>query len=143
MRRAGFTLLELTAVLAILGVLLAVGVHGYGLHLRAARANEAVFALHGLADVLRARPGGPVACAKSPPEVPRGVPSAWTASEGFRELGWSPGRETYFQYEVLVPGPDRAAFVVRARGDLDGDGDTSVYDLRADSHDLKVVRATE
>ncbi|MCA9557682.1 MAG: prepilin-type N-terminal cleavage/methylation domain-containing protein, partial [Myxococcales bacterium] len=36
MRSRGFTLLELTAVLTILGLLVATGVHAYGLHLRSA-----------------------------------------------------------------------------------------------------------
>jgi prepilin-type N-terminal cleavage/methylation domain-containing protein len=143
MRSRGFTLLELTAVLTILGLLVATGVHAYGLHVRSAQVNEVTLALHGIAQLQRARPGGPVACEATPAEVPRGVAAEWSPSPGFSTLGWSPGSHTRFQYEVLVPGPDGAAFVVRARGDLDGDGDASVYDLRADGHDLKVVRALE
>ena len=142
-RPRAFTLLELAAVLAIIGLLVSVSVGTYDRHVRAARAQEAVFHLYALADRLAAQPGGPVACAASPPEVPRGGLGRWIPSAGFRALDWSPGPTTRYQYEVLVPGGEGPAFIVRARGDLDGDGLTSVLDLRSDERALRVVRGVE
>ena len=142
-RPRAFTLLELTAVLTIIGLLVAASVGAYDRHIRAARTHEVMFQIVGLADRLAAQPGGPIPCAPSPPEVPGRVSAPWVPSEGFRALDWSPGDTTRYQYEVLVPGPDGAAFVVRARGDLDGDGVTSVFDLRSDDRNIHIVRGVE
>ena len=138
-RSHGFTLLELSTVLAIIGVMLGISVAGYSAHINNARAQEAVVQVHALADLLRSRPGKPVACAASPSTVPRGTAVDWVPSAGFKQLRWRPGASTRFQYEVVVPGPKGAAFEVRARGDLNGDGLISQYRMRADSHTLEYV----
>lgn len=70
-------------------------------------------------------------------------PPRRVSSPGFDELGFFPCPFTRFQYEVVVPGPDGAAFVVLARGDLDGDGETSLYQLRSDSAEMSVERGIE
>ena len=136
-------MLELSAVLAIIGVMVGLTVGGYGLHVRSARTQAVVLNVHALADLLRSRPGPVIACAASPANVPRGGAAPWMPSAGFKSLGWQPGSTTRFQYEVVVPGPDGAAFEVRAKGDLDGDGTPSIYRLRADRHTLEIQQAAE
>ncbi|MCB9550190.1 MAG: prepilin-type N-terminal cleavage/methylation domain-containing protein [Myxococcales bacterium] len=143
MRRRGFTLFELASVLAILGALAAVTVVSLAGFVRAGQAEEVHIHLRTLAALQRAQPGGPVACAPSPPAVPAAMAVPWVGSEGFRTIGFSTGGPTRFQYSVEVPGPDGAAFVVRARGDLNGDGKTSLYELAADQAELRIVDGLE
>ncbi len=139
----GFTLLELSAVLAIMAAMVATGVVTYSAHIRAAHTSEAVSNVRLLADLVRSHPGGPVACAPSPPEVPRARPAPWVPSAGCRALGFSPVGHTRFQYSVQVPGPAGSAFAVVAAGDLDGDGEYSRFMLRADRVELEVERGLE
>ncbi|MBU0554095.1 prepilin-type N-terminal cleavage/methylation domain-containing protein [Myxococcota bacterium] len=138
----GFTLLELSTVLAILAVLSSLSILSYGGYVRLAKANAVEIQLRLIADMERARPGGPIPCAASPAQIPQGAPAPWIGSEGFRRLGFATG-QTDFQYEVQVPGPQGAAFVVLARGDLDGDGRASLYSLRADQAEIERVESLE
>lgn len=142
-RPRGFTLLELATVIAILAIVSTATMTGYSGYIHRAYAQQAVLHVHTLAGLLSGMPGGPVACAPSPPAVPRGKPADWVSSEGFRTLRFAPGDRTRFQYEVAVPGPDGAAFAVRARGDLDGDGEASLYELVADVPGLRVTEGLE
>lgn len=139
----GFTLLELATVIAILGILAGAMVTGFSSHVRSARSQAAVQGLQSLADLLRSRPGPPIACAASPTVVPKGTVVKWVPSPGFKMLGWRPGGDTRFQFEVTVPGPKGAAFEVIARGDLDGDGQLSIFRLSADGHEPTIERPTE
>lgn len=139
----GMTLLELVAVLAILSAVVGSSSVLYSAHIRAAHTNEALTNVRLLAELVRAAPGEPRACEPSPPEVPKGKPAVWRASTGCAAVGFSPGGPTRFQYAVEVPGPDGAAFVVVARGDLDGDGVTSSFRLRADRAEIEVDRGLE
>lgn len=142
-RAGGFTVLELMTVVTILGILCAVTIASHSSYIRQARTSEAVLNVHSIMSLELGRPGGPVPCEASPPEVPRSDPALWEPSAGFREIGFSPGMKTRFQYEVEVPGPAGAALAVRARGDQDGDGEASLFELRADSPDLRVEGAVE
>lgn len=139
----GFTVLELMAVVTILGILCAVALASYGVYIKQARTSEAVLNVHSIMSLELGRPGGPIACEASPAEVPGVRPALWEPSAGFRELGFSPGSDTRFQYEVVVPGPTGAALLVRARGDQDGDGEESLFELRSDSPDLRVEGEVE
>jgi len=130
-------------VVTILGILCAVTITWYGTYIKQARATEAVVNVHAILALQQGRSGGPVSCEASPPEVPRIRPAPWEPSEGFRELGFSPGTDTRFQYEVELLDPDGTTFVVRARADQDGDGDASLFELRSDSPDLRVVGDAE
>lgn len=139
-RQLGFTLLELATVLGILSVVGAISIGGFQSLRAQARTSEAVENVHAIASLERGRPDGFVACEPAPAEVPAGSADAWVPSAGFVELGFSPGGETRFQYEVELQGP---AFVVRAHGDLDGDGETSLFELRSTEGDVRVEAQVE
>lgn len=54
----------------------------------------------------------------------------------FDELGFSAADPVYYQYEIVSVGgcghgPDEALYTFRARGDLDGDGTESLYEIAA------------
>jgi len=138
--RPGFTLLEVATVLGLLSLLMSITVVSFQTYRKQARTSEAVANVHAISSLERGRPDGFVACEASPAEVPPGSEADWEPSEGFRELGFNPGRSTRFQYEVTLEGGN---FVVRARGDLDGDGETSLFELRSDDPDIRVERHVE
>ena len=139
----GFTMLEMTTVFVILSILCAMSLSLYTVYVRHAESSRAILDLRSIQSLLVGRPGGPVACEASPPEVPRGEPARWMPSEGFEALGFNPGVHTRFQYAVEILDPAQRSFVIRARGDLDGDGETSLYELRSDSPDIRVVAGNE
>ncbi|MFP2909426.1 hypothetical protein ACLESD_31165 [Pyxidicoccus sp. 3LFB2] len=79
-------------------------------------------------------PAGP-----TPKEVPRGgAPVPFPKEEPFQHIGFEPGEEVRFQYEVVVQeGPVGEPEVsCLARGDFDGDGQNSVYRVRLDSNGM-------
>ena len=139
-RRPGFTLIELAVVVGMLSILTGATVVAFSAYKRHAQLAEPIGNVHAIYSLQLAHPVGPIACAPSPSEVPRATTSSWESTGGFREIGFSPGELTRFQYEVVVDGD---AFVVRARGDLDGDGVTSLIELRSDQPDLRVEGAVE
>ena len=139
----GFTLIELATVIAIISILAGLGLGAHQAFIRQARASEAELHVWSLAALQKGQPGGPVACAASPPTIPGATPTPWLPSAGFEALGFRPGTATRYQYEVLVPAPSGAAFLVRARGDLDGDGETSLFELAADEAQVRITRGAE
>ena len=83
-------------------------------------------------------PGGTVVTHRLPPALPptpatppSQLKQMWPhdAAPGWSELGFTPPEPLYYVYEY-APDPDGAGFVVRARGDLDGDGTQSLFELR-------------
>lgn len=64
-----------------------------------------------------------VPCGESPQPWPADAPAGWSA------LGFAPAEPVRFSYEY-APGPDGKSFTVRARGDLNCDGRTSLFEGR-------------
>lgn len=82
--------------------------------------------------------GGIQATGPQPASIPRGEAVPWPHDAGFERLGFSPGPDTRFQYEVQlgespVGEPEVACL---ARGDLDGDGVASVYRVTLDANGM-------
>ncbi len=74
----------------------------------------------------------PPALARTPAEVPCGsAPQPWpgNAAPGWRALGFAPAQPLRYAY-AYAPDADGKSFVVRAYGDLNCDGKTSLYEQR-------------
>ncbi|HYO65049.1 MAG TPA: hypothetical protein VEU33_03115 [Archangium sp.] len=89
--------------------------------------------------------GGPV-----PREVPRGGRAApFEPDENLKKLGFSPGNRVHYQYQVVVQETPlgEAEVTCYARGDLDGDGQVSLFSVTLDANGMtsavKVERETE
>jgi prepilin-type N-terminal cleavage/methylation domain-containing protein len=140
--RRGFTLIELAAVLVVIGLLTVVTGPVYRLLVARARtleARESLLAIaHAELTAFRDR-GRFIACAPSAPAVPKGARGTFDASQaGWKDLGFAPEGPVWYRYEVRLDG---RTFVAEARGDLDGDGVASSYSLRGD--DLRIVARDE
>jgi hypothetical protein len=57
------------------------------------------------------------------------VPWPADAAPGWSALGFAPTEALRYSYEY-APDPDGKSFAVRARGDLNCDGKTSLYEVR-------------
>jgi len=89
--------------------------------------------------------GGPV-----PREVPRGGRAVdFEPDEGLKKVGFDPGEHVRYQYQVVVQETPlgEAEVTCFARGDLDGDGQVSVFSVTLDANGMtspvKVEREEE
>ena len=89
--------------------------------------------------------GGPV-----PREVPRsGEALHFEPDENLKRIGFNPGEHVHYQYQVVVQETPlgEAEVTCYARGDLDGDGQVSVFSVTLDANGMtspvKVERETE
>jgi AP-1 complex subunit sigma 1/2 len=134
--RRGFTILELSAVLAVMAIITSLAIPGYQVLVRRARASEArtVVVAIAHAELRHYRDQGAfLACAPSGP-----VPSRPAAFPGdaacWKSLGISIDGPVAYRYGVALEGD---SFMVLAEGDLDRDGLPSRYTLSG--RDLNLV----
>lgn len=140
--RTGFTLLELTAVLSILSLLVSLAIPVYSVYVSRARAAEALLQVETIAYLEEVRVlelGAPIALPANPSEVPGPQPARFRADPAWADLGLRIEGPVYFQYRVALDGEDH--YVVTARGDVDGDG--RVTRVTLSSRDLEVHRELE
>lgn len=138
----GFTLLELTSVLAVISILISLAVPTYRVYLDRARATEAAVNLETIAylqQVTILERGRPIACPANPREVPAPL-ALFEAMPEWEELGFEPEGKMRFQYRVETKGD---AFVVYATADLDQDGERSEYRYDGDTMALSVTKPGE
>ena len=128
---AGFSLIELVLVVAILGALAAIALPSFSRYQLRARRSEAYanlaavakaqssyFATNGLyANTGAPQPGGGLGAAKRP----------WTpaADTAFASVGFRPEGNVYYDYDVNAACGCTACFTATAYGDVDGDMNVS------------------
>ena len=115
-RNAGFTLIEMMIVVAILGILAAIAVPSYQSYVTKSRAQAATSDLVGmglaLENTFQKTLSYPSTYATETP-IPA-LAASRTASTGFNDFsGWSPAQSSYFSYSVITTS---AGFTVKATG---------------------------
>jgi prepilin-type N-terminal cleavage/methylation domain-containing protein len=124
--RRGFSIIELSYVLAVMGIVVAISVPTYDVFLKRARVDEARSMLAAIAHAelrhFRDR-GAYLACAAEG-SVPKGPAVFPNASACWKELGVAVSGEVRYRYSVELA--DGTFFAI-AQGDLDGDGRESVF----------------
>lgn len=131
--RRGFTLMEMAAVLTVMGLIVAVSVPAYDSLVKRAHTEEARGFLEAIVDAeLRhfRDTGHYLACEGAPP----GEAGCW------QTLGLRAEGPLRYRYAVRV---NDAGFVASARGDLDRDGVESLFELDGRTRVLTVTGALE
>lgn len=142
MHRRGFSLLELSAVLTIMGLLVSIAVPAYTVYVHRARASEALLQLETIAYLEEVRVlelGAPIALPPNPSRIPGPTPARFESQPAWADLGLRIEGPVYFQYRVELEGPDH--FTAIALGDVDGDGRVTRLDLN--SRDLRLRRRVD
>jgi len=155
----GFTLVELMAVVAILGVLAAIALPSYGNYVMQGRASEAVGNLAHIkarqesyrADFGMYCNASGDASAWNPTATPGPTPRDWDPNQNsWPQLRAAPTTQVYFSYQTVggLPGQTpsmlgfndnrgfdgaEAWFIARAIADLDGDGEQVTYEIQSGS----------
>ena len=157
--KRGFTLIELMIVVAILGILAAVAIPAFINYMRRAKTSEATLNVDRIFEggvtyfeaehVQRGVTGTilqhmfPLSTGWTPAAAPGAqkylssdVIGEFSTNESWKALDFAMGDNFYYQYEYLtnvvaVPAVTDDYFYARAKGDLDGDSSTSMFERAA------------
>lgn len=142
--RHGFTLLELSCVIAVMGILAAVAVPTYDVLVRRARVDEVRSTLQAITHAEQRQfrdQGAYLACPATGP-VPQGA-TPFPVTDCWRSLGIHDGTQAgivRYRYSVTLEG---ASFLAVGEGDLDRDGVSSRYTLRGSNLGLEIENGLE
>jgi prepilin-type N-terminal cleavage/methylation domain-containing protein len=140
--RRGFTIIELSFVIAIMAILVAITVPNYQVLVHRARADEAramVYAI-GHAELRYRRDHGRFLACEAQEPVPRGPVSFPNDRPCWKALGVQVDGQVRYRYRVSL---DADSFVVVAEGDLDADGLPSQFSLNGRDFQLTVKDENE
>jgi prepilin-type N-terminal cleavage/methylation domain-containing protein len=135
-RRAGFTLIEVLIVVAVIGVLVSIAIPTFQRFHHRAKSSEArtnLGALRTAEEAYMSESGTYLATFPVPGVIPGNVPEVWPAGTPFDDLGFRPEGSVYFQYLVSADnggaGTSLVRYTAEAASDLDADGQRSFWAL--------------
>ena len=130
----GFTLIELTIVMTIIGILAAIAIPNFQKFTAKAKQSEAKTMLALIASYeydYKLRHGKFLAC----PLNPREGEKTWDPiAPGWKDLGFEPKGLRHYSYEVTLTEDN---FMVRAVGNIDGDEDKDVWLLNGKNLEIE------
>lgn len=139
--RGGFTLVELMIVVAILGILAMIAVPNFMRMRERAKISEAKANLGAIRVTEHAYfaeytrfVGNQALTPDRSADPARRFP--WVTGTRFSLLGYSPDGNVYFSYALLGDDYPTSGYTVEARGDLDADGQWSVWTLSSGHNEL-------
>lgn len=133
-RRAGFTLVEIMIVVAIMGILAAIAVPNFMQMQAKAKRAELPTIVAAISDSQVAYHVATDAFVEVATFVPGGTPGkasrAWPPGSNFETLGWAPDGAVRGNYKTALNGDTQ--FTVTGECDVDGDGQKATYYLSYD-----------
>lgn len=132
-KSAGFSLVELMIVVAIMAILAAIAIPSFmrfSMRAKTAEASMNIAAIRTCLESYRSENDVYLACPANPSAWAAGdgasTPTAWDGNTPFETIGFEPSGNVRYQYSVVA---DATTFTITASGDLDEDGQVATFIL--------------
>ena len=133
-KSAGFSLVELMIVVAIMAILAAIAIPSFmrfSMRAKTAEATSNLAAIRTAQESYRAENDAYMTCLASPAGGGTdATPDAWADAGGFDTVGFAPDGNVRYQYAVAVTAPAAGVaptFTATATGDIDEDGAAATF----------------
>jgi type IV pilus assembly protein PilA len=136
-RHAGFTLIELMIVVAIIGLLAAIAIPTFMRFQLKAKTSEVksnLVSIHTAEEAYFSEYGRYVAAAAEPSSTPDTGKAVFAANTGFQAIGFAPEGRVHFSYAVAVTAQD-SGYTTDALADIDGNGSTQSWVFAKEAND--------